>query len=211
MPYQGLAAGAGILGGLTSLGSLGSRHDAYREQVKMRHSALAMYGRGMMQNRAGMDTAEKGLKGVVQGLNKGFGQARADLSQFGNSARRGVLTNQAQGMAQMTQRLQSAGLANSTVMANAQAGMAARTSRELADVDERLGALFANLRTAQTGAVAGAQTNLSQFQAGRAQSDFANRTGYINLYLGSAAQKPDPWAAIGAGLNTMSAGLGGLK
>lgn len=200
---------------LMSLGSLGSRHDAYRDQVKRWKSSMALYGRAEQQQRLGLNRAEKGMQDVVSGLNKGFGMARADLSQYGNAARRGVLSNQKQGMGALTQRLQSAGLANSTVLANAQAGMASRTSRELADIDERLGAMFAGLRTSQAGAVADARTNLSNFQAQKAGTEFAGRRGYIDIYMGGAPQKPDPFAAIQSGFNADIANiialLGGMS
>lgn len=209
-PFTLMGGMAGIGQGLSALGSLGSRHDAYREQVKRWKSSMALYGKAEQQQRLGLNRAEKGMQGVISGLNKGFGMARADLSQYGNAARRGVLSNQKQGMGALTQQLQSAGLANSTVLANAQAGMASRTSRELADIDERLGAMFANLRTSQAGAVAGAQTNLSNFQAQKAGTEFAGRRGYIDIYMGSAPQKPDPWAAIGTAFGGLSSGLGKL-
>lgn len=199
---------------LMSIGSLGSRHDAYRDQVKRYKSSMAMYGKAEQQQNLGLNRAEKGMQGVISGLNKGFGMARADLSQYGNAARRGVLSNQKQGMGELTQRLQSSGLANSTVLANAQAGMASRTSRELADIDERLGAIFSSLRTSQAGAVADARTNLSNFQAQKAGTQFAGRKGYIDIYMGGAPQKPDPFAAIQSGFNAdfanVMALIGGL-
>jgi hypothetical protein len=48
---------------------------------------------------------------------------------------------------------------------------------------------------------------LANFLGQRATQEFSNRQGLINLYLGTMAQKPDPYAAIGSAFNALGAGM----
>jgi hypothetical protein len=189
-------------GGLSALGSFLGKKKAADSQSANLKKGLKMQDFFMNQQDAKLGQAQQRLEGIIPMLNKGYGLARMDLATQGNSARRNVMTNQNQSQAGALQSLTSRGLGSTTVLDAARRGIASDTSRALADIDERIGSLFANLRIQQTGAVAGANQNVAQFMANRAQTQYGAGLERIQTMLGNQVQQPNPFDALGAGFNS---------
>jgi hypothetical protein len=191
-----------VSGGLSALGSFLGKKKAASAQSANLKKGLKMQDFFMNQQDAKLGQAQQRLEGIIPMLNKGYGLARMDLATQGNSARRNVMTNQNQSQAGALQSLTSRGLGSTTVLDAARRGIASDTSRALADIDERIGSLFANLRIQQTGAVAGANQNVAQFMANRAQTQYGAGLERIQTMLGNQVQQPNPFDALGAGFNS---------
>lgn len=175
------AMGASALSSALGFSADKKAYNAYNKEFKRGSQNLLT---GMNLSNQDWTKSEGLLKGLMPLIDKGYGQARGDLSMAGNNARRTLLDREKQSNASLTQSLTSRGLYGTTALEGAQRGIMSDTSRALASVDENLGQLLAGLRTEQTGAQVGAQSALANFYPQRAATDMANRTQYTNYRMG---------------------------
>jgi hypothetical protein len=184
-------AALGAVGGFLSGKKQAEKAD---DRYEMSRDALL---RQIGNTRLAYNKSEGLLKGNLAGIGKGYGEAKANLSGFGNAARANAMGLHKQEMAGLSQRLASSGLSGTTVVENAQRGIYSDTSRRLAEIDEQVGSMLANLSINRAGAMSGARSDLANFYAQRNQAEIYDREQLINLWLGSIPQANNPAAGIG--------------
>jgi hypothetical protein len=126
-----------------------------------RGDRLHQMGRGLFS--ADFGRAENSLLQALLSIQGGTKAALGDVGNIGQASRRGVLDRERGQMADLTQGLTSAGLGNTTAGAGLRRGVVGSTNRALADIDEMIAGLTANLRLGGAQAEAGAHGNLAQF------------------------------------------------
>ena len=189
-----IALGAAAISG--AAGYMGQSKQA-EAQSRRYHAAVKMLAKNMAETRRSYGQSEDILRGNLQTINKGYGQAAGHLSRYGQSARTGVLDQQKQQMGSMGQSLTSRGLYNTTLVDNAQRGIYADTSRRLAEIDESLGAMFSNLEMGKTQATLGARSALAGFYPARQGAITQSRNDLAQLMMGTIPQSGNAAGGIG--------------
>jgi hypothetical protein len=193
-PMMGAALGAQALGGLG--GFLSGQKQAETADRRYENSQSSLL-RQIGKTRIAYDKSEGLLKGNLAGVRKGYGDAFANLSTYGNSARQTVRSQGQQNLAGLAQNMASRGMGGTTVLDNAQRGIYSDTSRRLAEIDEGQGQMFANLGLQKTAALGAAKGDLANFYAQRNQAEISDRHDLISLWLNTIPQANNPAAGIG--------------
>lgn len=103
------------------------------------------------------------LQGLIGDVGAGYDQAISQASGIGSGAYQSVLDQGQQATSAVQSGMMDRGLYNSTASLNAERGVAADTTRALADVNSNVAGLMAQLQAAKTNAMAGATTGLAGF------------------------------------------------
>ncbi len=162
------------------LGLSGAKKQA-KQDKSLYNQSLDLYKNFLNDPNSYLNRGESAMKGAVGTLNRGFLDAKRNLSMAGQNAKQTTITGGNQASAGMQQSMISRGLYGTTALDNAQRGISSDVSRRLAQIDEEVGGMYANLATQRAGAVAGAQQALGGFY-GQAQGSQQNALeNYINL------------------------------
>ncbi len=208
-PFTMAMIGQSIGGGLEMFGGFGADRKAAKkadDRYEMSRDALL---RQIGKTRIAYGKSEGLLKGNVAGINKGFGDAKASLGQFGNAARANALGQQKQQLGGLAQSMASRGLGGTTVLDNANRGIYSDTSRRLAEIDEAQGQMLSSLALGKTSAMGAARGDLANFYAQRNQAEISDRHDLISLWLNSIPQGSNPLAGMGKLGGQVGFGLGG--
>ncbi len=149
------------------------------------------------------DVALGYAKDIPGMIGAGFDTAQRALSRYGAAAQGDILDQGDELVAGMDQRFASSGLYGSTGHAGAVSGISAGTQRALAALNASVGQQSAGLEQQRTGALVGANQNLSGLYQGRAGHDLA----FLGTQLNAANQAP-VFANPGGLPNFMQFGIG---
>jgi hypothetical protein len=204
MMGQSLGSGLEMVGGF-----LGDRKAAKKADQRYEMSRDALL-RQIGKTRIAYGKSEGLLKDNLAGVRKGYGDAAANLSTYGNSARDTVRSQGQQNLAGLAQNMASRGMGGTTVLDNAQRGIYSDTSRRLAEIDEGQGQMLANLSLGRAGALNSARGDLSNFYAQRNQAEISDRHDLISLWLNTIPQGSNPMAGMSKLGGQLGYGLGGM-
>lgn len=201
-----VASGGALLGGL--FGGSAAKKRA-KEQKGLWKQSLSLYGDFLNDPNSLLKQGGDQYGAAIGTLQKGFKDAKLNLGMAGNAARQTTNTQGAQAQAANTQSMMSRGLYGTTALDNARMGISSAVSRQLAQIDESIGAQLAGLQTQGAQAVAGAQQGYGSYLGnayGQKQNTLEN---YINLLR----DKPASWnsaAYYGGMLAQTAQGVGNM-
>ena len=207
-----LAAGAitsglgGLAGGL--FGGSAAKKRA-KEQKGLWKQSLSLYGDFLNDPNSLLTQGGAQYGAAIDTLKSGFKDAKLNLGMAGNAARQTTNTQGAQAQAANTQSMMSRGLYGTTALDNARMGISSAVSRQLAQIDESIGAQLAGLQTQGAMATAGAQ----QSYGGYLGNAYGAKQNTLENYINLLRDKPASWnskAYYGGMLGQAAQGVGNM-
>ena len=170
--------------------------------------ARGLQWQNINDTRRGFAGAEGLLRQGLGATQAGFGQAFGHLSRAGVSGRQSVLDQQRQGLGAISAGLASRGLGSTTVLQNAQRGMYSDTSRRLAEIDENIGSMLANLAVGRGSAMSAGLGGLAGMRVAGTQALTGQRNDMQSILLGTVPTADSTGGGL-ASLGTLLALYGG--
>lgn len=138
-------------------GPTGAQYDALSPADRTYHRITDQYNLQRLFTDQAFAQARSGLQEQLETVRSGFGEATAALDRQGGAARRRALEREQQISAEMQARTGGRSYAYDYM----RRGLAADTTRALADIEESLGSLYSGLALQRTGMELGVLGNIS--------------------------------------------------
>lgn len=207
----GIATAGGILGSIEQNKAQKKANDANESRYQQ---ALSEHGRSFALSSGFINRADQLFGEQKTLLTDASEQSRGEIEKVGRAGRQNILEREEQTGANVRQTLTSRGLGNSTVLANAERGIAFDTNRAINELNEQIALLRSGniLSTAQLQSQALGQHADFLFRAGAFQSGLIQDK--INTIVGRTdVANPNAggiYRAIGQGAGAIGGLLGGL-
>lgn len=213
MGAESLLLGGAITSGLGGLagglfGGSAAKKRA-KEQKGLWKQSLSLYGDFLNDPNSMLKQGGAQYGAAIDTLKSGFKDAKLSLGMAGNAARQTTNTQGAQAQAANTQSMMSRGLYGTTALDNARMGISSAVSRQLAQIDESIGAQLAGLQTQGAMATAGAQ----QSYGGYLGNAYGAKQNTLENYINLLRDKPASWnskAYYGGMLGQTMQGVGNM-
>lgn len=181
-----ISGGGSLLGGL--LGGSAAKKRA-KEQKALWKQSVGLYGDFLNDPNSLLKQGGAQYGAAIDTLKSGFKNAQLNLGMAGNAARQTTLTQGKQAQAGTQQSMISRGLYGTTALDNARMGISSAVSRQLAQIDESIGAQLAGLQTQGAMATAGAQ----QAYGGYLGNAYGAKQNTLENYINLLRDKPASW------------------
>lgn len=132
---------------------------------------LGIY-RNAQQNAAQqLDQTGQQFSNVIGDVDRGYAAAGSELASAGDTARRDILTREAQNLGAANRSARTRGIGNTTILDNLRRGVQSDTNRELTGLYGNLAGQRSALAERRGTAVAGARGNLANFMQNRTNTE----------------------------------------
>jgi hypothetical protein len=166
-----------------------------------------------------LNQGQNWLQQALEAIQGGYGDASKSIAAGGRASKRQALDRETQLMGGVNQGMTNRGLGNTSLLGNAQRGVAGDTTRRLQEIDQSVNQAMAGLQERGGMAQAGAMGSLSNFMAQRGGIESGLNQRAIDYMLARRqkkdSEKAQMWGTIATGIGTAASmfapGLGGFS
>lgn len=148
------------------------------------------------QTRNLFGEARAGLDSSIEDIRDAYNLAREDIGRGAEVARRNALDTSRQSQAASTLDLQARGLGASTRAGSERASITDRYNREIAEIESRIGQLYAGLRTSEARDVSSVRSNLASLFGAQAGAEAGLASQLMGIYGQTDEQQSDLFGTL---------------